>query len=200
MKSPVTLLFLQHDASPKLRALCTSTVVVANARERQRPQIDAKTPRGRACRDQEPPNGNRTTISARRHPQPASQIRSSMGTPKSRPSSSAISNEIPHLYMGGPSSRSGGDTLSRICAAASSAILSTANQRLRNHREMGCDQTNTYRSRGVCPHEFRPSVFPRLRELRADGSRFEVVLFKQSGEDRVHAVEGERRGAYEALR
>jgi hypothetical protein len=73
----------------------------------------------------------------RRHPdaQLASQIRSSIGTPKPRPNSSAISNEIPHLYIGGPSRRSGGDTRNRRCAAASSVTLSMPNQReLARHR------------------------------------------------------------------
>jgi len=37
----------------QVRKCAPSVQVVANARERQRPQIDAKTPHGRACRDQD---------------------------------------------------------------------------------------------------------------------------------------------------
>lgn len=59
---------------------------------------------------------------------------------------------------------------------------------------------NTYCGRGVDAHEFHLRVFPRLCEFGAYIPRFEIVLFEQSGQNRAHTVERERRGTREALR
>lgn len=59
---------------------------------------------------------------------------------------------------------------------------------------------NTYRSRGVNAHEFHLGVLSRLCKLGPNCPRFNIMLFEQSGQDCVHAVERERHRAGEMLR
>lgn len=102
--------------------------------------------------------------------------------------------------MGGPSRRSGGDTRNRRCAAASSVIFVWTYQRGRRSPRSNKLRPSTYRAGGVYAHEFHLSVFSGLRELRADGSCFEIVFFEQCGKNCVHPVERECCGTSQTLR